>query len=309
MPGQAGPGLPVPPVPSCSPAPQPGQQPPSPWAAPALGTSCNFSGSGSKTLLRCLTPEPGGSCWHVPRGEVGSRSCIPHPWGMGKACVHGDTGQCHIPAASWSSTGGGMEPHCATVLTVPWWWCFGSCVQSSQQSCAPMAPCQHGGSTDAPGAPWQAPVSPTFGKGPCQPPQWLGALCMAVSWGCWRSHHPYHTGQEATAELAWGSRSMAVPAWGSWSTAVLFGAGLILGRSRIRPFFTGQELGWGVGRGYPPGLSSGVARHCAAGPRCRWTLVQAGMQAVIWSATEFWEHLLSWIITCPVSCIPSTPPN
>lgn len=49
-------------------------------------------------------------------------------------------------------------------------------------------------------------------------------------------------------------------------------------------------------------------------PQCRLMLAQVGMcsltdRLVIWSMSEFWEHLLSWIITCPVSCIPYMLPN
>lgn len=49
-----------------------------------------------------------------------------------------------------------------------------------------------------------------------------------------------------------------MPVWGSGSVVVLAGAGLVLCRSRIRPFSTLQELGQGTGRGHPLELSSGV---------------------------------------------------
>ena len=82
-----------------------------------------------------------------------------------------------------------------------------------------------------------------------------------------------------------------------------------------------------MGRGHPPGLGSGVAGHSlvpvplaahgaapqapgASGCQHRQGGIHCLMErSVIWSVSEFWEHLLSWIITCPVSCIPSMLPN
>lgn len=124
-------------------------------------------------------------------------------------------------------------------------------------------------------------------------------------------------------EQEWES---AVPSWGSRGTAVLAGGwahpvqeqnpaihhclGAGTGRGEGAP--TRAQL-WGSGVQPGPGPAHRLP-GCATGPRCWWMLAQVGIHCLaegsaIWSASEFWEHLLSWIITCPVSCIPSTPPN
>lgn len=73
-------------------------------------------------------------------------------------------------------------------------------------------------------------------------------------------------------------------------------------------------LGGGSCQDLALGCQGTPSPHWDAAPQCRLMLAQVGMcsltdRLVIWSTSEFWEHLLSWIITCPVSCIPCMLPN
>lgn len=100
MPGRAGPGLPAPPA-----APRPR------WAGMAphhrsrgLGQLQAAASPSCAVNPHCHAPCLAGAAGMCSR-RGGQQELHPHPWGPGKASGHprGDTGQCHIPAAPWSS--------------------------------------------------------------------------------------------------------------------------------------------------------------------------------------------------------------